>query len=386
MSTPTQTVRLLLQQPYDVVIGAGVLGSGLRGPSATGALGPLRGRRAIVVIDAGVPVAPVNVLLDELRGQGAAVLTVEVPAEERRKSLAELERVLRAMSDARLERGDLLVALGGGIVGDLAGFAAAVYRRGIRWVQCPTTLLSMVDASVGGKTGVNLLDGGELRKNEIGAFHQPALVLADVQVLSSLSDRQLRCGMAECIKHGMLAGSWSMPDLLDWTEGAIPAVLSRDPAALTNLVARNVALKGAVVRADERETASGVREQLNLGHTFGHALEGLGVMAPRAIGGGPLHHGEAVALGVIAACACAAELGLCDLSGRARDAAERCGLPTRVNVPAGERVLEAMRHDKKSRDRALRLVLPTGPGRVAVRCDVPDAAVLAGIAAIRRDA
>jgi 3-dehydroquinate synthetase len=381
MSTQTQTLRLLLRQPYDIVVGPGVYAGGFRGASAA-PLGTLRDRRVIVVADAGVPVAPVNVVLDELRSLGASVITIEASAEEHRKSLQEAERVLRAMSDARLERGDVLVALGGGIVGDLAGFAAAIYRRGIRWVQCPTTLLSMVDASVGGKTAVNLPDGGELRKNEIGAFHQPSLVLADISVLSSLSDRQFRCGLAECVKHGLLSGGWSMPDLLDWTERSLPAILARDPAALTSLVARNVTVKGAVVRADERETANGVREQLNLGHTFGHALEGLGVMAPQGIGGGPLHHGEAVALGLIAAAASAREFGLSDCVERVRGAVASCGLPTHVNLPAGDRILAAMRHDKKSRDGRLRLVLPSGPGRVVVRNDVPDEAVLGGIEAI----
>ena len=370
---PCETVRIDLgRSTYTALVGQGLLATGLASPGAAG-LGALAGLRAIVVADAGVPVEPVGLVLSALREQGLSVITIEVAADEKLKTLGTVERIVRAMGDARFERGDLLVALGGGIVGDLAGFAAAVYRRGIRWIQCPTTLLSMVDASVGGKTGVNA----------VGAFHQPSLVLADVDVLGSLPDRELRCGLAECIKHAILGPGWQAADLMTWLDGSLPRILARDPNILTEMVARNVRVKARVVAADEREEVPGIREQLNLGHTFGHALEALSVPAPERTGGGRLHHGEAVALGLIGASVCAGEFGLGQTAAAIRGIVARAGLPTAAAIPESAKVLAAMRHDKKARGGRLRLVLPTAGGGVVVRDDVPDAVVLRAIDALR---
>jgi 3-dehydroquinate synthetase len=294
---------------YDVVAGVGILDrlGALVIKSGAGR----RGGRAMLISDEGLPRTTVAAAMRSLAQADLDVSHLRLPATEADKSLATAHKIVLEMARARMDRSEPLITLGGGIIGDLAGFAAAIYRRGVPVVQCPTTLLSMVDASVGGKTGVNLAVGegpGSLKKNMVGAFHQPRLVAADVDTLTSLADRPFRAGLAECIKHGMIAGDWGDPGLLDWTIQAIPAALARDSATLTELVMRNVAVKAAVVGRDEREEApQGGRALLNLGHTFAHAIETLPSLSPDGdLNKAPLQHGEAVALGLVAAARCAA--------------------------------------------------------------------------------
>ena len=355
-----------------------------------------RARRAFVVADANVPAAFTEEMTDSLRGEGLEPTVFELTPTERDKSVGTLHGVLGAMAASGHSRADPVVAFGGGIVGDLAGFAAASYQRGVPVVQCPTTLLSMVDASVGGKTGVNLevvaADGGaRLLKNMVGAFHQPSAVLADTRVLASLPDRHRRAGLAECIKHAMIATGIQGQDLMTETIGALPGVMAGDPEATDRLIERSVALKGEVVRRDERESldeSAGVRMLLNLGHTFGHAIETIGHLTPDPSRPelAPLHHGEAVGLGLVCAARCAEHLGLCNSSvgDEASGMLERVGLPTRVaDLPDDDEILARMGADKKAAGGVLRLVLPTGRGRCEVVRSPLVESVRAGLAAIR---
>lgn len=383
------TIRVqLAERAYDVHVGPGVLAT--LGPRTRERVGT-RPKRTLLVHDAGVPASPVAAARVSLAAAGFSVSVASVPADENHKTLDTLERLCIAMASAKLERGEPVIALGGGIVGDVAGFAASVYRRGVPVVQCPTTLLSMVDASVGGKTGVNLDlgDGRASKKNLLGTFHQPSLVLADVDALRSLAPRQLRCGLAECIKHGLLAADCGDADLLDWIDANLARVLALDAAALTELVSRNVAIKARVVAGDEREEAEdgGGRALLNLGHTFGHAIEPLKNLSPDGeVKNAPLQHGEAVSLGLVAACHCAAAMGLCghDIPTRVIALLARAGLPTSVrNLPPTDDLIEAMSHDKKVLGGVLRLVLPVGPGRCRVVTDAPRDAVRAAIDSLR---
>ncbi len=365
---------------YDVIIGAGALADIDRSlaAAATGAPAPTR---LALIADAGLPpqlVADVEARLARL----GPVSTLTLEVDEQRKSLATLERVLANLARAGLERsGGVVVALGGGIVGDIAGFAAATYRRGVRVVQCPTTLLAMVDAAVGGKTGVNLVVPADpaapapaaLRKNFVGAFHQPQLVIADVRALDSLPPRELRCGLAECFKHGLISADLGDPGLFDWTDRAASAIATpgaASPATLVELVARNVAIKAAIVAADEREEAPGGRMLLNLGHTFAHAIEPLAGVSPTADpADAPLRHGEAVALGLVAASALSASLGLASpaLLDRVRAALARAGLPTAVaGLPQSAQIRAAMAHDKKSTGGRMRLVAPLDGARATI--------------------
>jgi 3-dehydroquinate synthase len=367
---------------YDVVIGPGLLaalGARVRGCVGAGS------RRVLLAIDHNLPAATVDAAAWSLQAAGFAVTRCTLAATEQEKSLAAIEPLLSMLLASRHERGDPVVALGGGIVGDVAGFAAAMYRRGVPVVQCPTTLLSMVDASVGGKTGVNLRAGntadanknvpnkGDLKKNMVGAFHQPVLVVADVRTLASLPERERRAGLAECVKHGLLAGEFDDAGLFEWIASAAGRVAALDDATLTELVARNVAIKARVVAGDEREEASdavGGRALLNLGHTFGHAIETLPGIAPRGESP-PLTHGEAVALGVTAACGVSVRRGwMSDAErGEVLRALNSLGLPTTVaGLPASGAIVARMRDDKKVVADRLRLVLPVS-GR---RCRVVD--------------
>lgn len=337
------------------------------------------GSRAMLVIDHNLPADTVAAAVNSLRSAGCTVCQHTVEAFEDRKTLRTFGGLLRAAAEAGLERNDPWVALGGGIVGDIAGFAAASYQRGAPVIQCPTTLLAMVDASVGGKTGVNLsipaARGDDLLlKNYAGAFWQPRAVLADVSTLASLPDRELRCGLAECLKHAVIA-SREQPDLLAWTVENITAFLSCDASALEDLVARNVKIKANIVAHDEREEASsaaGGRALLNLGHTFGHAIEPIPELN--------LKHGEAVALGLVAAARAAVEMGLLEEC-RARAIAEgvaAADLPTHIHahMPATDDLIERMRADKKTRAGVLRVVLPVRDGGCRV-IDNPPAEALA---------
>jgi 3-dehydroquinate synthetase len=351
--------------------------------------------RLFAAIDDGVPDAFVRPVLDAFRDAGYAVTTHAVHATERTKSLETLGELLGAIASAGLERRDPVLAIGGGIVGDVAGYAAASYRRGVPVIQCPTTLLSMVDASVGGKTGVNLTvptESGEpaLLKNMAGAFHQPRAVLADVSALGSLSERQFRAGLAECVKHGLISGDWDDPALGAWIDANVRSILERDGATLVECVSRNVAVKARVVAADEKEKSdTGGRALLNLGHTFAHAIETIPTLTPDGDPAhAPLHHGEAVALGLVGASACAAAMGLVDTSHTERTIASvsACGLPVRVGgLPDDETLIARMRHDKKAAGGVLRLTLPTGAASAALVADPPLEAVRTGWAAIRAD-
>lgn len=378
---------------YTVHIGPGAL---MRVPAEARQAGGDRARRAFVVADRGVPAAFVDEMTDSLRAEGLEPTVFGLTPTERGKSVGTLHEVLGAMAASGHSRSDPVVAFGGGIVGDLAGFAAASYQRGVPVVQCPTTLLSMVDASVGGKTGVNLevaaADGGaRLLKNMVGAFHQPSAVLADTRVLASLPDRHRRAGLAECVKHAMIATGIHGQDLMTETAGALPGVLAGDPEATDRLIERSVALKGEVVRRDERESldeSAGVRMLLNLGHTFGHAIETIGHLTPDPSRPelAPLHHGEAVGLGLVCAARCAEHLGLCAraVGDEAVAMLERIGLPTRVrDLPDDAEILARMGADKKAAGGVLRLVLPTGRGRCEVVRSPLVESVRAGLAAIR---
>lgn len=386
---------------YEVLIGRGLLSE--VGPRMAKALGRTV-RRCFLVVDSGLPSRWLQRVCEGLAPLRIAdVVSRQVP-DESRKTGPSLDEHLRAMARERFERWEPLVAIGGGITGDVAGFAAATYRRGIPWVNCPTTLLAMVDASVGGKTGINLeLDPegdstrGEslvgapaagLRKNMIGAFHHPILVLADVGTLPTLPGREIRCGLAECVKHAMIAADFGDSGLLDWTEANAARFRAREAEALIELIARNVTVKAVVVATDEREEAEeGGRALLNLGHTFGHAIETLPGLSPDGDPShAPLKHGEAVALGLLAACRTAAAMGLCPagFGDRVRAILTRAGLPTAVaGLPDPDRLLPLLAHDKKVRAGKLRLVLPVSEGRCRVVEDPPEAAVRAGLTAIR---
>jgi len=351
--------------------------------------------RAFLLLDAGVPKHHVEALSASLDATGVRLTTHTIEPTERVKSIDTWAFACERLASTGQDRGEPVIALGGGITGDIAGFVAGAYRRGVPVIQCPSTLLAMVDASVGGKTGVNLTVKADhstrLLKNLIGAFHQPAGVLADTDLLDSLEPRHFRAGLAESIKHACIATGIGDQDLLAWTEANLADAVNRDAEALSRLITRSVALKAAVVQSDPRETApssEGGRALLNLGHTFAHAIETLPDLSPDPASPdqAPLLHGEAVALGLVAAYATAAHLelvdtGLCD---RVMALLTRAGLPTRVaGLPDNDSLHAAMLHDKKTLRGTLRLVLPTGPGAARVVDDPAIESVHAGLDAIR---
>lgn len=326
---------------YDVEIGAGLLGQ------AAERLAPLTGQRPIAVVtDANV--AP---LLDRARLPGEALV---LPPGEASKSWDTLRHVCDWLLARGVERGDVVVALGGGVIGDLVGFASAILKRGTRFVQIPTTLLAQVDSSVGGKTGINTAAG----KNLVGAFHQPALVLIDPAVLDTLPPRELAAGYAEVVKYGLIDD----PDFFAWCEANGAALLAGDAAAREHAIAHAVAAKARIVAADEHET-NGTRALLNLGHTFGHALEA------EAGYDGRLIHGEAVAAGICLAFRYSAARGLCPAADAERVAAHfrAVGLPDGLAAAgiaaSGARLVEHMRHDKKMAGGTLPFLLARGVGR-----------------------
>jgi 3-dehydroquinate synthase len=341
-------------RPYTVRIGPGAL-TGL--PEALG------GRRAFVLTDANVE--PLHA--GRLGALTAAPRRAVAPGEEA-KRMAVLEEVLEALAEAGLGRGGVLVALGGGTVGDLGGLAAALFVRGIDWVACPTTLLAQVDASVGGKTAVNLRAG----KNLAGAFHPPAAVLADTEVLATLPEDELRSGLGELAKTALIAGE----ELLALVEEAASELVAREPETLARAVALAVAAKARIVESDERE--AGPREVLNLGHTFGHALE--------HAAGYAFPHGVMVAYGILLALQVSARLGLladARLPERVAVLHARLGLPSHpvelrallTAVPV-QKVMEALRLDKKRRGGGARLVLPIRAGEVRAGVEVEDSFLL----------
>lgn len=289
---------------------------------------------------------------------------------EPNKNLRTVRTLYDVLINNRMERKSPVVALGGGVCGDTVGYVASTYLRGVPFVQCPTTLLAMVDASVGGKVGVNLSRG----KNLIGSFCQPVLVVIDVDTLETLPRRDMRGGMAECIKHAMIRD----PELFAFIEERHEDIFNLDPATLVEFVRRNVAIKAAVVMADERE--QGVRAHLNFGHTFAHAIEA-------TCNYERFSHGEAVALGMVAATRLAADIGLCDadLPRRLIDLLARVGLPTYAHeLPPNGHLLDVMRLDKKVADGRIRLILPDRLGHVVVRNDIAEEQIAQAFNSLRR--
>ncbi|MGI6246714.1 MAG: 3-dehydroquinate synthase [Pseudochelatococcus sp.] len=352
-----RTVPVALgDRAYDILIGRGIRAAGARGVAA---LAP--GGAVAIVTDETVGGLHADEIAAALEGEGLRVARVTVPPGEATKSYAQFAAVCDAIIAARIERGDLVVALGGGVVGDLAGFAAASVRRGVRFVQWPTTLLAQVDSSVGGKTGINSPHG----KNLVGAFHQPSLVIADMALLDTLSPREFRAGYAEVVKYGLIDD----PAFFAWCERHGPAVFGAGEEC-AHAVAKSCAAKAAVVARDEHE--NGDRALLNLGHTFGHALE-------RACGydGARLVHGEGVAVGMALAFRFSVRLGLASGQDAQRVARhlESIGLPTRLqDVPGdignADSLLDAMAQDKKVRRGALTFILARGIGESFIARDV----------------
>jgi 3-dehydroquinate synthase len=350
----------LATDPYPVVIGEGALAE-LGGQIA--ARGVKVGTKVLVVSNPVVRQLYGEVTMASLATAGYETHLLVVEAGEDRKTPATVARIHDAAFEARLERSSLIVALGGGVVGDMAGFAAATWLRGIGVVQVPTTLLAMVDAAIGGKTGVNHPGG----KNLIGAFHQPKLVLIDPAVLATLPEREFRAGMAEVIKYGVI-GDGALFAELEAAAGRDPAaaLASRDAVGgdlLQRLLERSAGAKARVVAADERE--GGLRAILNYGHTIGHAVETL-------TGYATYLHGEAVGLGMLAAGAIAREMGLWSPEEDRRQAAviAAAGLPQQLPPLDPEAVLTCLQGDKKVREGRVRFVLPTAIGAVQIRDDV----------------
>ena len=346
---------------YDVVVGNGLLDQAGR------LIAPFQSRgRTAVVSDETVWGLHGAQLTAALAAAGIEALPVIVAPGEQTKSFEGLADVSDRLLALELDRGDLVTAFGGGVVGDLAGFAAAIYKRGIDFVQIPTTLLAQVDSSVGGKTAIDTVRG----KNLVGAFHQPRLVLADLEVLGTLPIREMRAGYAEVIKYGLLGDTV----FFEWLEAHGPAVIARDAAALSHAVARSIEMKAEIVAADERE--HGRRALLNFGHTFAHALEA------ETGYGEALRHGEAVGAGMALALRFSATLGL--MSGqdaeRGRRAIAGVGLPTRLDQVPGHpfhagRLVTHMAQDKKAEGGRLTFILTRALGDAFVAKDVSASSV-----------
>lgn len=336
------------------------IGSGLLAQVGTWTRDVLGTSRVALVQDATVAELYGVAVRESLEAAGHQVHPVIVPPGEASKSLDELSRLYAAFAEARLDRKSAVLVLGGGVAGDLGGFAAATYLRGLPFVQVPTTLLAQVDSSVGGKTGIDLPTG----KNLVGAFHQPSLVVVDLDTLATLPEREFVAGLAEVIKYGVIADA----ELFQYLEEQRTAILARSPEALTHIIARSCEIKAQVVGADERE--SGLRAILNYGHTVGHSIEavaGFGVYA----------HGEAIAIGMVAAGELSARRTGLDqeTAARIRRLLVEYGLPVRLNAPLPQaELLQAMQLDKKTVGGELRFVLAREIGSVVTQ-PVPEEAV-----------
>ena len=326
----------------------------------------LRQPRVAIVTNGTVAPLYLPRLAGALRHAGTAVIEIILPDGEKFKDWRTLNSVFDTLLERRCERTTTLIALGGGVVGDMSGFAAACFQRGMPFIQIPTTLLAQVDSSVGGKTAIN----HPLGKNMIGAFYQPQLVLADTDTLTTLPDRELRAGLAEVIKYGLIR---DLP-FFEWLEIELDRLLSREPAALAEAICRSCRNKAEVVVADERE--SGERALLNLGHTFGHAIE-------TGMGYGQWLHGEAIAAGTLMAAQLSAQLGWIGQQDVARveRLLQRAGLPVRGPVLEVERYLDLMQQDKKVQDGKLRLVLLKRIGEAVLTDEAPASEVRRAIAA-----
>jgi 3-dehydroquinate synthase len=350
---PDQQVRIDLgDRSYPIVIGEGLL-------ARIGEFGLPKGHSALIVTNTTVGPLYAPALAQALAPHYPQVHVLELPDGEQHKTWDCLNLIFDALLGRGSDRKTVLFALGGGVVGDMTGFAAACYMRGVPFVQVPTTLLAQVDSSVGGKTAIN----HPLGKNMIGAFYQPQLVLCDLATLATLPERELSAGLAEVIKYGPIFDL----GFLDWIEAHLPALRARDPKALAHAVRRSCEIKAEVVGQDERE--SGLRAILNFGHTFGHAIEA-------GLGYGEWLHGEAVGCGMVMALQLSLEMGGVDAAfvDRCTRLIEAAGLPTRGPALGADRYLELMRLDKKSEAGEIRFVLIDPPGRAVVK-PAPDATV-----------
>lgn len=342
---------------YNVRIGAGLIDR-----AAEEILPLLRRKRVAIVTDETVAAAHLARLRAGLEAAGIQTAALALPPGEATKCWAELGRTSEWLLEQKVERRDVVIAFGGGVIGDLVGFACAVLRRGVRFVQIPTTLLSQVDSSVGGKTGINTPQG----KNLVGAFHQPSLVLADIEVLSTLAPRDFLAGYGEVVKYGLLGDA----AFFDWLEANAPAMVEGDQAARLYAVTRSVQMKAGIVERDETE--EGERALLNLGHTFCHALEKATGYSSRLL------HGEGVAIGCALAFELSQRLGLCaqEAPSRVRAHLKAMGMKTDLadvagDLPGAEALLDLMAQDKKVIDGRLRFILARGIGQAFVADDVP---------------
>lgn len=348
------------ERRYDILVGAGLIAD-----AGTHLKPLLRRARIAVVTDETVARLHLPALQESLDVAGIHHDTIVLPQGESTKSFAQLEKLTEWLLETGIERGDIVVALGGGVIGDLTGFAAAILRRGVDFVQIPTTLLSQVDSSVGGKTGINTRQG----KNLAGAFHQPRLVLADVAALETLPMREFLAGYAEVVKYGLIGDR----AFFDWLEENLDRLKEGNREARVQAIVKSCEAKAATVAADERE--SGVRALLNLGHTFGHALEAATGFSQRLV------HGEGVAVGMALAFDLSARLGFCPGQDavRVRRHLARAGLPSRLadvpgTLPDADALIALMGQDKKVQDGKLTFILARAVGEAFITRDVdPDA-------------
>jgi len=361
--SPERLVHVPLgDRAYDILIGPGLLARA--GGEITSRL---KGRKAAIITDEHVAPLYLEALMDALQTDGIEAVSLTLPAGEKTKSFDHLATVCDMVLAARIERNDAVIALGGGVIGDLAGFAAGIVRRGVRFVQIPTSLLSQVDSSVGGKTGVNSRHG----KNLLGVFHQPDLVLADTSILDTLSPREFRAGYAEVAKYGLIDN----PAFFEWLEKNWKQVFEGGPERI-EAIAVSCQSKADVVVEDEREM--GRRALLNLGHTFGHALE-----AATQYDSARLVHGEGVAIGMVLAHEFSTRLNLAspDDAKRVEAHLKTVGLPTRMreipgDLPGADVLLDAIMQDKKVKGGKLTFILTRGIGQSFVADDVPSSEVL----------
>jgi 3-dehydroquinate synthase len=342
------------ERSYPIYIGAGLLAR------AELIVPRLPQKKVAVVTDSTVAPLYLAPLKRALEARGVSVVPITLPDGETHKNWETLNRIFDALLENRCERNTALVALGGGVIGDLAGFAAAVYQRGMPLIQVPTTLLAQVDSAVGGKTAIN----HPLGKNMIGAFHQPLAVVTDLDTLATLPGRELAAGIAEVIKYGLTRDR----QFFDWLEQNVPRLVQREPEALANAIERSCAIKAEIVALDERET--GERALLNFGHTFGHAIEA-------GLGYGSWLHGEAVAAGMALAARLSRRLGLiaADEAARVSAIVAAAGLPVKAPELGLERYLELMGHDKKVERGRIRFVLLRRIGEAFVSDQVPREAL-----------
>jgi 3-dehydroquinate synthase len=343
------------------------IGTGLIARAGTEIAPLLRRKRVAVVTDETVAALHLPALTTALLAEGIATSALALPAGESTKGWASLARCTEWLLEEKVERHDIVVALGGGVIGDLVGFSAAILRRGVRFVQVPTTLLAQVDSSVGGKTGINTSQG----KNLVGAFHQPSLVLADTDILDTLPDRDFLSGYGEVVKYGLLGDA----DFFHWLERHGPALRTGTSAERLHAVTRSVEMKAGIVSRDETE--EGERALLNLGHTFGHALEKATGYSARLL------HGEGVAIGCALAFELSSRLGFCSQEEPSRVRAHLHAMGMKVDLadipgdlPGADALIALMGQDKKVLDGRLRFILAQGIGKAFVAEDVPNDAVL----------